>query len=146
VTAVVLTAVVAVAAVVVAAVALTRTDAVPGPGTASDGAPAAQIEQACRQWISDDAAPERPRPEPGWCAGLTGWMADQMTSGRMMGPGMWRDPDAMTGTCVRAMSGSPAATGDPARWCRDMVAWMREHRGRWVTGDDGWDGWRMGPR
>jgi hypothetical protein len=148
--AVALTAAVAVAAVVVAAVALTRSGGTPAPGTASDGASTARIEQACRQWLADDTAPGR--PDARWCGGLTGWMAERMGSGRMAGSTMWRDPEAMVDTCVRAMSDSPAvsdsptATGAPARWCQEMVTWMTRNADRWSPGDGGWDGWHRGPR
>ena len=147
-TALVLAVVVVVAAVVVAVVALTRPD--DSPGTASNAgssaaASTAQIQQACQQWLADGPTSGQPRPDTQWCAGLTGWMAAQMGSGHMVGPMMWQDPDTLVSTCVRAMSGYPGAAGDPAQWCRDMVAWMSEHRGQWA-GDDGWDGWHMGPR
>jgi len=86
--------------------------------------------QVCRQWLDSSEAASRALSS-GWCGRMTHWMSDQMASGRMTGPVMWGNPEAMRDTCRQAMTDLQPAAGDPAQWCGDMVEWMSQHVPAW---------------
>jgi hypothetical protein len=121
-----------VAAAVAIGVSLTRS----GGGTMmSSGSPAyaASLESACERWVGvgDDA------PDDRWCRDMVSWMRDGHGMFGMMRNSWrlrWDDPDELVGAC-RAWSDDSAGDRGPARWCDDMVEWMRGHM---RAGPHGW--------
>ena len=122
-------------AITVAVFAVTRDG---GDGTAAvSSRQISATGRACQQWI-DTSKPASGASSSGWCGRMTNWMNDQMASGRMTGPMMWGNPEAMRDTCRQAMTDVQPAAGNPAQWCGDMVEWMAQHEGDW-------DAWMMNP-
>lgn len=65
-----------------------------------------------------------------WCADMTTWMNNQVSSGQTNGAMMWGDPDRMLTSC-RSWRATET-TSAPSSWCGDMVTWMRQHsNGDW---------------
>jgi hypothetical protein len=77
---------------------------------------------------------------------MVGWMTDQLSSGRMMGPMMFGNPSRMASVCQQWWSarGTASAQDDGAAWCDQMVGWMSDHMGEWNDHMGDWDGWGHG--
>ena len=103
------------------------------PSQASTAVQLTNVNQACTNWMMNT-----PNPPAGtnWCAGMTTWMNQQITSGQMMGAMMWGDPDRMLSSCRAWVTSNPGSAAS-STWCDEMVTWMRQH----MNGD--WNGWMM---
>lgn len=92
---------------------------------------ATDVNRACSDWMAATTVSQVGADR--WCTDMTAWMDQQISSGHMMGPMMWGDPDRMRDTCRAWMAAD--ATDIPAAWCDDMVTWMRQHA------DNDWNNW-----
>lgn len=99
----------------------------------SAGKQIANVEQACRNWMSSDSTIEVPGD---WCSNMGSWMSRQLADGHMGESMMWGDGSRMLQTCRQWANNEPASTTDH-RSCDDMVAWMNDHMGA------DWDNWTM---
>lgn len=99
----------------------------------------ASTEAACEQWLASAGPATDARPASAWCAGMTGWMSDQMAAGHMAGTTMWNGPQSMRDACHQwtATAAAAAASAMTGR-CDQMVAWMSQHMGQW-NGSHDWD-------
>lgn len=85
---------------------------------------------ACQMWVATEPSATG-TPSSNWCTGMTGWLADQVTTGQVAGPMMWNSPQSMADTC----SQWAAAASAP---CAQMSNWMSQHMGVWNSWRD-WD-------
>lgn len=98
------------------------------------------LQQACPQWSGSSAPSVANMPGPAACTAMTGWMGQQLQSGRMTGAMMWGSASTMRGTCRQWVASVPSAASDDAQgWCDAMVTWMGQRIG-------GWDNWMMNGR
>jgi len=103
-------------------------------GQASTAVQVSDVNQACTNWMMSGSSTQAGASS--WCADMTGWMNQQVSNGRTMGPMMWGDPDRMLASCQSWVRSNDAGA-PPLSWCDEMITWMRQH----MNGD--WDGWMM---
>jgi hypothetical protein len=106
--------------------------AINGDATGSPSLDARRIAAtgtACDQWLASTPTAAS-MPGSSWCAGMAGWMSDQLTTGRMTGPRLWNSPQSMVDACSQWAASASAQ-------CGRMVTWMSQHMGAW----DSWHDW-----
>ncbi len=100
----------------------------------SDQRQLASLQRVCEQWSGTSAPMLGTSSASSACTTLTGWMNEQLQSGRMTGPMMWGTATAIGTTCRQWIGtdsrSSVSATVSPA-WCDEMVGWMEHHIENW---------------
>jgi hypothetical protein len=124
-------------AVAVVVVVVTIGIALSRGATPADAQELASIQRACQQWTGAYTSSAGRGPTAAWCASMTDWMRQQLSSGHMTGHVMWSNPSIMGSTCRQWMAtGSSATLGINPQACDQMVTWMIQHV-------DNWDTWMM---